>query len=264
MDKDIWKRPENVKELDEAQCPLWFWNDKLEDGEIKRQLELMSSVGVKSTNPHARTNGGEGFIGGYLDDEWFEHIKTVVDYKVSHAEKMWLYDEIDWPAGTCGRTLTRDESLREHYLVFENYEIPAGTVFKAQRMFALALYITDKETGELLDLRPYEEEHLFGPELNFKYDRDAVCVIVRVQIRPYDNGGDEEISYINADATRAFLKSTYELYSERFGEHFGKSITTVFNDETRMSHAYPWINDIPELFKKKYGMTPVQFRSSSR
>ncbi len=253
MDKDIWRDPQSKETLDEAQCPLWFWNDKLEDEELKRQLALMSSVGVKSTNPHARTNGGEGFIGGYLDDEWFGHIKTVVDYKVSCGEKMWLYDEIDWPAGTCGRTLTKDENLREHYLVFESHDIPAGTVFKAQRMFALALYITDRKTGELIDLKPYEEEHLFGPELVFKSDRDAVCCIVRVRVRTYDNGGDEEISYINADATKAFLESTYELYAERFGEHFGKSITTVFNDETRMSHAFPWSRDIPELFKKRYG-----------
>ncbi len=253
MDKKIWERPEDVKELDEAQCPLWFWNDKLENAELSRQLELMSSVGVKSCNPHARTNGGEGFIGGYLDDEWVDHVRTVVDYKTSHDEKMWLYDEIDWPAGTCGRTLTKDENLREHYLVFEKYDIPAGTVFKAQRMFALALYITDKETGEKLDLAPYEESYLFGPELVFKSDRDAVGYIIRVQVRTYDNGGDEEISYINADATKAFLKSTYELYKEHFGEYFGKTITTVFNDETRMSHAFPWSREVPELFRKRYG-----------
>ena len=111
MDREIWKNPESVKRLDEAQCPLWFWNDKLENDELVRQLRLMSEVGVKSCNPHARTNGGEGFIGGYLDDEWFDHIKTVVDYKKESGEPMWLYDEIDWPAGTCGRSLTKNSSL---------------------------------------------------------------------------------------------------------------------------------------------------------
>ena len=70
MDRKIWKNPESVKSLDEAQCPLWFWNDKLENEELVRQLRLMSEVGVKSCNPHARTTGGEGFIGGYLDDDW--------------------------------------------------------------------------------------------------------------------------------------------------------------------------------------------------
>ena len=253
MDRKIWKDPVAEKTLDEAQCPLWFWNDKLEDPELDRQLELMSEVGVKSCNPHARTNGGEGFIGGYLDDEWFSHIKTVVDYKVSHGEPMWLYDEIDWPAGTCGKTLTKDEDLREHYLVFETHKIPAGSVFKAQRMFAIALYIVDKETGKAIDLKPFEESYLFGPELVFQYDRDAICYIVRVQVRTYDNGGDEEISYINSDATRAFLDSTYELYAERFGEHFGSTIKAVFNDETRMSHAFPWSAEVPKLFKERYG-----------
>lgn len=38
--------------LDESQCPLWFWNDRLEEAELLRQLELKTDVGVKCTIPH--------------------------------------------------------------------------------------------------------------------------------------------------------------------------------------------------------------------
>ena len=75
------------KSLDEAQTPLWFWNDELETEELIRQLKLQTEVGVKCTNPHARTNGGEGYIGGYLDEQWFRDMKTVLDYKKRMVKK---------------------------------------------------------------------------------------------------------------------------------------------------------------------------------
>lgn len=45
---------------------------------------------------------------------------------------MWIYDEVDWPAGTCERTVTLKESNRERYLTFRRYEIKAGEEFRIQ------------------------------------------------------------------------------------------------------------------------------------
>ena len=114
MDKNIFKNPWDCKALDEAQSPFWFWNDKLEDGEILRQLELMDAAGVKCAAPHARS----GYIGDYMTEEWFGRIQTVIDYKKAHDEPMWLYDEFNWPAGSCNGEVSRDEHLRERYLYF--------------------------------------------------------------------------------------------------------------------------------------------------
>ena len=81
MERNIWNDPISDPDLDEAEVPLWFWNDKLETDELIRQLKMKTDIGVKCTNPHARTNNGDGFIGGYLNDEWFNNIGTVVSYK---------------------------------------------------------------------------------------------------------------------------------------------------------------------------------------
>lgn len=81
MDKEIWKNPGAETSLDESQAPLWFWNDRLEKEELIRQLKLKTSVGVKCTIPHARMNHGDGYIGGYLDDDWFEKMRVVLEYK---------------------------------------------------------------------------------------------------------------------------------------------------------------------------------------
>lgn len=123
MKEEIFLHPEKIKELGEAQSPLWFWNDKLKKEELVRQMELMTSKGVTCITPHARA---AGFIGGYMDEEWMEHIRTVVDYKRKHDETMWLYDEFNWPSGIANGEVTRHEKFREKYLYIQRFDVPAN------------------------------------------------------------------------------------------------------------------------------------------
>lgn len=271
MKREVWRRPGTEKSLDEAQTPLWFWNDLLEKEELIRQLELQTRVGVTCTNPHARTNNGEGYIGGYLDDGWFENIQTVLDYKKRHGEKMWLYDEIDWPAGTCNKTVTRNENNREQYISIEEIEIPAGGVFRAQvkdfegRLLfgvgpetdktGLAYNITviDKETREPYELADYFIYGMFGPELEFREGRAAAAYITKIHVDAYDMGGSDQVSYLDARVTGEFLESTYERYAERFAGDFGSTITCVFNDETRMCNPIVWSSGFAREFQARKG-----------
>ncbi|HJC92550.1 MAG TPA: hypothetical protein H9695_16555 [Candidatus Mediterraneibacter excrementigallinarum] len=271
MDRKVWQEPKKEHSLDEAQTPLWFWNDELKTEELLRQLKMQTEIGVTCTNPHARRNNGEGYIGGYLDEKWFQDIKTVLDYKKEHGEKMWLYDEIDWPAGTCDQTITLDERNREKYITIKTVEIPAGQVFRAQlkRFEGGGLFGVGPETDKsaltwnihVIDAETFEEypteEHLiydrFGPEFEFSADRDCIAFITKVNADLYDHGGNGQVSYLNPKATEQFLESTYDKYYERFGEDFGKTITTVFNDETRMAHAIAWSDEFAETFLEQKG-----------
>lgn len=271
MKKEIWKNPREEKSLDGAQSPLWFWNDRLEEGELVRQLELQTENGVTSTIPHARTNGGEGYIGGYLDEEWFGHIRTVLAYKKEHGEPVWMYDEIDWPAGTCNRTVTQDERNREQYLSFTREEIPAGTPFRAQLKdlrgrplgklkedsdksgCAFNVFILDAKTHEQYDITKYFKYLIFGPELEFISDRDAYAYIAKVRVDAYEYGGSNQVNYLDASATGAFLESTYDKYYERFSSYFGNTIKCFFNDETRMCSPLAWSRDLPDVFRERKG-----------
>lgn len=280
MDRRIWENPIEEKSLDESQCPLWFWNDKLENEELLRQLKMQSDVGVRCTNPHARTNMGDGYIGGYLDDDWFEKIGTVLNYKKENQEPVWLYDEIDWPAGTCGQTLTKNEDFRERYLTIEEIRIPAGEKFRVQlkditgkglfsvkkdsdlSQYAFNVAVVDEETGKPYHIQDYLSDLMFGPEFEFSADRDAVAYVIRVQSDLYEYGGNLQVSYINGEATQTFLESTYEKYYERYPEYFGSTIKCVFNDETRMCHALVWSRDFVNEFEKRkgYSLAPVLYQ----
>lgn len=271
MNKEIWKNPKIVRELDEAETPLWFWNAKLEKEELIRQLKLQTEIGVKATNPHARTENGAGYCGGYLDEEWFDAMQVVLDYKKENGEKMWLYDEIDWPAGTCNKTVTKNEKFREHYVTVDTLPVPAGRPFRVQlRTFdesipfgmgpetdfsevPFNIHIVDAKTGKPYDLTKYLQFSMFGPELEFEAEKDAIAYVTHVRVDAYDYGGDESVNYLDGNATDTFLKSTYDLYYERMGADFGDTITTVFNDETRMCNAIPWSHEFAEVFKERHG-----------
>lgn len=254
MNKNVWSRPKKEKALDQSQTPLWFWNDKLEGDELIRQLKLKSEAGVTCTIPHARTNMGEGYIGDYLGEEWFAHIRTVLEYKREVNEPVWLYDEIDWPAGTCNKTITKKEKYREQYIEIQKISVPAGQVFRAQlkelngksiakakeeneQNCAFNINIVDEETGKEFCIWDYLVDCIFGPELEFKSEKNALVYVVKICIEPYEQGGAEQVSYLNMQATEAFIRSTYDKYYERFPEYFGTTIKCIFNDETRMSHA---------------------------
>lgn len=271
MKKDIWKEPQKEKSLNEAQVPLWFWNDKLDKDELIRQLKLQTEIGVTCTNPHARTNQGKGYIGGYLDEEWFDQISAVVDYKKAQGETLWLYDELDWPAGTCNKTITKNEEYREQYLDFKKIPVPAGQPFRAQlkeltgkslyryqsdpdqSSYAFNIFILDAETQESYDITEYFKYLIFGPELEFVSDRDAVVYLVKVLTESYQQGGSGQVSYLNPEATKAFLASTYDKYYEHYPNEFGSTINCIFNDETRMCNALAWYPDFPAEFQKRKG-----------
>ncbi len=270
MRKEIWKEPGAETALDESQCPLWFWNDRLEEAELLRQLELKTDVGVKCTIPHARTNNGDGYIGGYLDDDWFEKIRIVLEYKKKVREPVWLYDEMDWPAGTCNKTLTLDERNREQYLSFQCIEVKEGESFRAQLRelhgyplegksrqdtegYAYQVFLVDPKTYESYSLQEYIHFSYIGATLDLCAPKDMLVYVVTIHVDSYDSWGAGCINYLDDRVTNQFLASTYEKYYEHFSEYFGNTIRCVFDDETRMANAFPWMKRLPKEFEKRKG-----------
>ena len=269
MEKRQFQYPETEKRLGEAQVPLWFWNDRLDHKELIRQMEQMTEKGVTCNAPHART----GFEGDYLDSEWMDHIKTVVEYKTKHQETMWLYDEFNWPAGIANGEVTKNENFREKYLMIQRFDIPAHTRFRCQperirerrqgekTNFVIEnLFVYDAQTMEKLELAQFRPEDHSGQlcnisELDFEVnrERDSIVFAAKVLTERYNRDGFYDPDYLNPKATEKFIETTYEPYYREFPKAFGTVITASFDDETRLCHALPWTDNLPELFEKRYG-----------
>lgn len=277
MKKEYFTDPKGVLEYNEAQSPLWFWNDKLEKEELEKQLSLMTEKGITCNAPHART----GFEGGYLDRDWMEHMKTVIDYKAEHGETMWLYDEFNWPSGIANGEVTKNEELRESYLSLQRFFVPANTRFRIQPTMLKEmeldvkeyitndfqgkknidnLFVYDAETMERLDIRQYQPDDHSGQLFNLSEndfeilrDRDTVVFEAKVHTELFRKEGFYDPDYLNADATEKFIETTYEAYYRQFADAFGTVITAGFDDESRFCHAFPWTGGLLEEFEKKYG-----------
>ena len=92
--------------------PFWFWNDRLDSAEIRRQVRLMRDGGVRSFIIHARW----GLRTPYLSAEWWRHVRTALGEAKACGMRVWLYDEYNYPSGIGGFKLTRQRRFRERYL----------------------------------------------------------------------------------------------------------------------------------------------------
>ena len=223
-------------------APFWFWNDLIQDDETERQMGLMHEAGIRQCIIHARG----GLLNEYLSEDWFARIGHCVGVAKKLGMKLWLYDEKDWPSGNLDHTLTKDESLREHYLTIERTRVPSGGRFEL-------------ECGsDCLNVTAYPgETDLLGTSgdgrIGFCPGQAAEIYTVSVHVNDYEPFGKYCIDYMNEGAIRLFIENTHEAYAARFGDEFGKTIVGMYMDETRFFNALPWTGAFAGEFKQRKG-----------
>ena len=82
MDKEQLKNPPGKY----RPIPFWSWNDKLEEGELRRQVRLMGDAGMGGFFMHARG----GLSTEYMSEEWF-HCVDAVSYTHLDVYKRQAY-----------------------------------------------------------------------------------------------------------------------------------------------------------------------------
>ena len=84
--------------------PFWSWNDKLEDEELRKQINNMYDLGMKGFFMHARM----GLETEYLSDEWYHAIDVCIDEARKLGMEAWSYDENGWPSGFGGEKVLKN------------------------------------------------------------------------------------------------------------------------------------------------------------
>ncbi|MFH1006658.1 MAG: glycosyl hydrolase [Candidatus Latescibacterota bacterium] len=221
--------------------PFWSWNDRLEDGELVRQIREMDEQGWGGFFMHSRV----GLITPYLSDEWMDRIRACVAEAVRTGMDAWLYDEDKWPSGFAGGAIPRmGPEYRDHALVMSS-ERPTG-----KDDLILAIY-----AGEGSDWRRIPENEVASA-------RARVVYLVR-WTEPMGNAWFNNTTYVdlmNPKVTDAFIASTYQAYKDVVGGQFGKAIPGIFTDEpcylmpNQIKHpAVAWTDALPERFSEARG-----------
>ena len=201
--------------------PFWSWNGKLEEKELKYQIDVMKEMGFGGYFMHSRT----GLETEYLGEEWFELINSCADYGQELNLESWLYDEDRWPSGCAGGMVTREEKFRAMNL----------------DMFLLSAEEWEAYQPDLWSVGVFALENLKNGIFSGKrklHAGDSVSVnetVVefRCSYYPCSDGCNETTAAdtMNVEAMEKFIELTHEKYAQNCGDRIGTSIMGIFTDE---------------------------------
>lgn len=199
--------------------PFWSWNDRLDEAELKRQLDEMKRAGYGGCFIHSRV----GRVTEYCSEEWFSLVRACAEYGASLGLEIWLYDEDLWPSGFAGGA------------------VPALSPRYREKNLAL------------LPVSELKEEDDVFTTLSYCGQPYAIAVRTAEMGDPRFCGA----CYIDpfcADAVDAFLSVTHERYAAHMGDLFGSAIKGIFTDEPSfgMYHAGEFFLPYGENFEARF------------
>jgi len=234
--------------------PFWFWNGKLDEKEVNRQIEEMVRQGVYGAFVHNRT----GLQTPYLSEEYFKVIGSALKRSKELGFHFSFCDDYEWPSGEArdvwrkgipSRVIAANPEFRMRSLGYEerivdgpkHVEIDDIKDFQA----AVAGRMSDADTvvdDTLVDITPHYKDG------KLSYDVPAgKWTVIAYYVFPAQGFDGGLVDLMNPDATRTFLDLTYEQYYKRFPEAFGTIIDETFADhEGGYGYRMSWT---PKLFK---------------
>ncbi len=249
--------------------PFWAWNGRLDDEELKTQIDTFKTMGLGGFHMHVRT----GMDSPYLSEEFMDHIRFCVDEAKKQDMLAWLYDEDRWPSGTAGGRVTRNqpEHARKTLLLTtipyapdrpnRNLRPEPGRGQESIRQdngTLLAVYdICLNPDGTLASAKRIQEtENACGVKW-YAYMEHATE-------DPWFNN-TAYVDTLRPEAIRDFISYTHETYANAVGDEFGKRIPAIFTDEPQFTPKetlnfsdeqkdvfMPWTDALPKLYNERY------------
>jgi hypothetical protein len=256
--------------------PFVSWNGpdaKDRMARIVQDLDRLSASGVFVVN--MSPGRGEPM---YLSPEHMTQVKFVVQEAKKRGMKLWLQDECDYPSGFAGGKISKEypqlgmqgivADIRIRVQPGQTLSLPAPSDTLAIMALETAqdqqlhkiVPIPIPSNGQLKWTVPNEGTTPNEP----RYTWEVVFVRHIYLSSPTRASNREDgtrakdglyslIDYLDAEATRAFLKITHETYRQAVGDEFGKTILGFFGDEPDYSSSIPWTPKLLEEFQARKG-----------
>ncbi len=194
---------EELKNPDEefSPVPFWFLNDRLEETELKRQMEDFNDKGVNRVVLHPRIGIPNDFE--YLSEEYFDIIKFIVKTAKDLDMRIVLYDEAMYPSGSAHGEVVKSNPDFASVGIKLTDNIAEGKVIAR---LDDGYFIVSKKCGGTIRGIHYGED---DGEKNAPLSADI----------------------LNPKAVEKFIELTHERYYAHLSEYFGNTIIGFFTDE---------------------------------
>jgi len=265
MNMELFKNPT----AEYRGTPFWAWNNKLEEAELLRQIDIFNEMGLGGFHVHSRS----GLATEYMGDEFMKLVASCTQKARENKMLCYLYDEDRWPSGAAGGKVTKDYEYRMQYLTI----CPYGHVFNdpvgkttarytaSGRRTLLGRYKLTLQDGFLanyqslpLDYTPAGDENIWDAYLEISGDS------------PWFNN-QAYANTLDKKSIDRFIEETHEKYKQHLGHEFGKTIPSIFTDEPQFSHKHvlprsdsqsvitlPFTRDFDETYTATYGESFIE------
>jgi hypothetical protein len=194
-------------------APFWFWNDYLDEAEIRRQIGDFQDHGVHGFVLHPRVGLPRDL--GWMSDALLDFYAVALDEAAQRGMFVILYDEGMYPSGSSSGQV-----------VAENPDHQTRCLDKIELV-----------GDQMPDLPP--DQHLIA--LVERRNGQRMAVVDRkmdafIRGLHYVDGGPAEdeppaADLLNPEAVGSFVRLVYDRFATRFGHYFGKTIVAIFTDE---------------------------------
>jgi hypothetical protein len=224
-------------------APLWVWNDRLTEDQIRGTLRDLAGQGVKQVFVHPRP----GLMTPYLGDDWFKLWKIALKEAGQLDMNVWIYDENSYPSGFAGGWVPElMPDARGQGLALK--ETKTAPKWNAQTLAVFRLADGQAEN--------VTQQTKAGAALGD--GKFLIATIERADNSPW-HANRCYVNLLTPGVTEKFLEVTMGAYEREIGPHFGQRVPGVFTDEPEIRPAggLPWCDDLPEQFQRRWGYNLV-------
>jgi hypothetical protein len=268
-----WRRALSEPDPRFSQMPLWFWNDDLDDAELKRQMADFRDHGVYAFVIHPRMGLPKSI--SFLGQRWMHHVRVVVDEAARTGMRVCLYDEWMYSSGSAhGEVVRSNPAFASQGLGVSHQDadgpaeielpVPADATLIAT---LIAPHGRRRNEIDLAGSRLIEPPttRVSVPSGKWRvmgfYGRPTGGRIRGVHFGEDSFEPDAPFSgdLLNPQAMQAYVRLAYEPYVPVLKDHFGKTVVAMFTDEPmplgRSFHRglKPWTNGLAEMFAQRRG-----------
>lgn len=209
--------------------PMWALTGHPTTEQLHRELKKFRAGGVEQVMLYPRS----GCEYEYMSEEWFRICGDCISFAAENGMKIWLYDEFNWPSGSCGRRvpkLSREycgkRLSKENGKVSVEYADPETAKFSADLLNPEAVDRFIEMTHEKYAERfsPY-----FGTTvLGFFSDEPGVQYFAEQDKPPYYNGAFEDYAKAYGRDAKADYLADEEGFYGRWNHLIGMRFQKTF------------------------------------